>query len=90
MLGGGAGAAAAAGPKEITALNLTCRALNLKKISPSANREFVEALQTNFQAATNLFLAEGTSLTNSVAEVELTNHTFGFSVTLRLKTPLRF
>ncbi len=90
MMMGGTGAAAAAGPKEITALNLTCRALNLKKVSPSANREFVEALQTNFQAATNLFLAEGTTLTNRVDEVELTNHTFGFSVTLRLKTPLRF
>lgn len=79
-----------AGPKEILYLNLTCRGLNLKKFSPSANREFVEALQTNFQAATNLFLPEGTTLTNRVDEVELTNHTFGFSVTLQLKTPIRF
>lgn len=81
---------APAGPKEISFLNLTCRALNLKKFSPSANREFVEALQTNFQATTNLFLPEGTTLTNRVEEVELTNHTFGFSVTLQLKAPIRF
>ncbi|MEN9572821.1 MAG: hypothetical protein RL514_676 [Verrucomicrobiota bacterium] len=90
VMGGGAAGTAPVGPKEITALNLTCRALNLKKISPSANREFVESLQTNFQAATNFFLVEGTTLTNKVDEVELTNHTFGFSVTLRLKTVLRF
>lgn len=87
---GGAQAAAAAGPKEIGFLNVSCRALNLKRYSPSANREFVEALQTNFQAATNLFLAEGTTLTNRIDEVELTNHTFGFSVTLQLKEAIRF
>ena len=87
---GGAQAAAAAGPKEIGFLNLTCRALNLKRFSASANREFVESLQTNFQSATNLFLPEGTTLTNRVEEVELTNHTFGFSVTLQLKEPIRF
>ncbi|NDF01685.1 MAG: hypothetical protein EB034_25990 [Verrucomicrobia bacterium] len=62
----------------------------MKRYSPSANREFVESLQTNFQAATNLFLADGTTLTNRVEEVELTNHTFGFSVTLQLKEAIRF
>ncbi|NBV24324.1 MAG: type IV pilus assembly protein PilM [Proteobacteria bacterium] len=86
----GGAPAANAGPRQIGALNLTCRALNLKRFSPSANREFVESLQTNFQAATNLFLAEGTTLTNRVEEVELTNHTFGFSVTLQLKEAIRF
>ncbi len=88
--GAGAGAPVATGPKEIGFLNLTFKALNLKRYSPSANREFVEALQTNFQSATNLFLAEGTTLTNRVEEVELTNYTFGFSVTLQLKEPIRF
>jgi type IV pilus assembly protein PilM len=86
----GAQAAVPAGPKEIGFLNLNCRALNLKRFSASANREFVESLQTNFQSATNLFLPEGTTLTNRVDEVELTNHTFGFSVTLQLKEPIRF
>lgn len=88
-LGGGA-PAAGSGPRQIGILNVTCRALNLKRYSPSANREFVESLQTNFQAATNLFLADGTTLTNRVEEVELTNHTFGFSVTLQLKEAIRF
>ncbi len=82
---GGAG-----GQKEIGFLNVTCKALNLKRFSPSANREFVEALQTNFQSATNLFLPAGTTLTNRIDEVDLTNHTFGFSVTLELKDKFRF
>ena len=69
---------------------MTCKALNLKRHSPSANREFVEALQTNFQSATNLFLPEGTTLTNRIDEVELTNHTFSFSVILQLKDVIRF
>lgn len=89
MLGGGQ-PVAVAGPKEIGFINLTFKALNLKRYSPSANREFVEALQTNFQSATNLFLREGTTLTNRIDEVELTNHTFGFSVTLQLKDVIRF
>jgi type IV pilus assembly protein PilM len=83
-------AAAAAGPKEISFLNLSCRALNLKRYSPSANREFIEALQTNFWNATNLCIQAGTTLTNRIDEVELTNHTFGFSVTLQLKDVIRY
>lgn len=89
-MGVAAGAQAPTGPREIGYLNLSCRALNLKRFSASANREFVESLQTNFQSATNLFLPEGTTLTNRVEEVDLTNHTFGFSVTLQLKEPIRF
>ena len=87
---GAPGAGAAVPMKSVGSLNLTCRALNLKRYSPSANREFIESLQTNFVAATNLFLAEGTQLTNRVEEVELTNHTFSFSVTLQLKEVLKF
>ena len=88
--GGVQPAGAGAGPREIGFISVTCEALNLKRYSPSANREFVEALQTNFQSATNFFLPEGTSLTNQIAEVELTNHTFSFSVTLQLKDVFRF
>lgn len=89
---GGAGGQRAAGGalKEIGFLTVTCKALNLKRYSPSANREFVEALQTNFQSATNLFLPAGTTLTNQIVEVELTNHTFNFNVTLQLKDVFRF
>ena len=90
MLGAAAASAVAAGPKEISDINMAFRALNLKRFSPSANVEFIQSLQTNFWAATNLFLAEGTTLTNRVEEVELTNHTFGFSVTLQLKDPIKF
>lgn len=89
-MAGAGGPAAIVGPREITFLNLTCRALNQKRLSASGNREFVECLQTNFQGATNFFIAEGTTLTNRVEEVELTNHTFGFSVTLQLKVSIPF
>lgn len=80
----------AAGPREIGFLNLNCRALNLLRYSASANNEFINNLHTNFQAATNLFIAEGTILTNRIEQVDPTNHTFGFSVTLQLKYPIRF
>jgi len=76
--------------REIGFLNLTLTALNLKqRCSPSANREFIEVLQTNFQSVTNLFLPAGTTLTNQIVDVDLTNHTFSFSVTLQLKDVFR-
>lgn len=69
---------------------MTLTALNLKqRCSPSANREFIEVLQTNFQSVTNLFLPAGTTLTNQIVDVDLTNHTFSFSVTLQLKDVFR-
>ena len=86
----GAAPSGADGAAQIEFLNLTCKALNLKRFSASANREFVESLQNNFQAATHLFNPDGTTHTNRVEEVELTNYTFGFSVTLRLKEPIRY
>lgn len=95
-LGGEADAAAAAaatptsvgGSGAIHFLNLNCRALSLTKHSPSANSEFVLALQHQFQTNA-LFVAEGTSLTNRIEQVEATNHTFGFAVTLQLKQPIQ-
>ena len=87
---GAPGAGAAVPMKSVGTLNMTFRALNMKRYSPSANREFIESLQTNIVAATNLFLADGTQLTNRVEDVELTNHTFTFSVTLQLKEVLKF
>jgi type IV pilus assembly protein PilM len=79
-----------AGPREIRFLNLNCRALNLLRYAAEGNSVFVNNLATNFVQATNLFLAEGTTLTNRVEQVDSTNYTFGFSVTLQLKQPIRF
>ena len=86
---GGAGLPLA-GPREIRFLNLNCRALNLLRYAAEGNSVFVNNLSSNFVAATNLFLPEGTTLTNRVEQVDSTNHTFGFSVTLQLKNPIRF
>ena len=86
---GGAGAVPA-GPREITFLNLNLRALNMLRYAAEANSVFVNNLASNFVAQTNLFLPEGTTLTNKVEQVDPTNHTFGFSLTLQLKNPIRF
>lgn len=79
-----------AGPREITYLNLNCRALNLLRYAAEGNTVFVNNLASNFVAVTNLFLPEGTTLTNKIEQVDPTNHTFGFSLTLQLKNPIRF
>ncbi|MBM3831583.1 MAG: type IV pilus assembly protein PilM [Verrucomicrobia bacterium] len=79
-----------AGPREIAFLNLNCRALNLLRYAPEGNSVFVNNLASNFVAVTNLFLPEGTILTNKIEQVDPTNHTFTFSLTLQLKNPIRF
>ncbi len=83
-------AAVPAGPREIAFLNLNCRALNLLRYAAEGNSVFVNNLASNFVAVTNLFLPEGTTLTNKIEQVDPTNHTFGFSLTLQLKKPIRF
>lgn len=88
--GGFGGATVSAGPREITFLNLNCRALNMLRYAAEANSVFVNNLASNFVAQTNLFLPEGTTLTNRVEQVDPTNYTFGFSLTLQLKKPIRF
>ncbi len=86
--GGLPGQPVAVGPKEIGYLNLTCRALNLVRYTANANNVFVNNLHTNFTAATNLFAPEGTALAGAIEDT--TNHTFGFSIVLQLKRPIRF
>lgn len=90
MPGAGGVAAVPAGPREITFLNLNLRALNMLRYAAEANSVFVNNLASNFVAQTNLFLPEGTTLTNKVEQVDPTNHTFGFSLSLQLKNPIRF
>jgi type IV pilus assembly protein PilM len=69
-------------------LNLDCRAINLKKHSASANTEFVLALQDRFKT-NQMFLPDGTTLTNRIEDVDATNISFTFAVTLQLKRPIR-
>lgn len=86
--GGLPGQQAVVGPKEIAFLSVSCRALNLVRYTANANNVFVNNLHTNFQAATNLFVAEGTALAQAIEDT--TNHTFGFNIVLQLKNPIRF
>ena len=86
--GGLPGQQAVVGAKEIAFLSVSCRALNLVRYTANANNVFVNNLHTNFQAATNLFVAEGTALAQAIEDT--TNHTFGFNIVLQLKNPIRF
>ena len=86
--GGLPGQPVAVGPKEIGFLSLNCRALNLVRYTANANNVFVNNLHTNFTAATNLFEPAGTALAAAIEDT--TNHTFGFSIVLQLKKPIRF
>ena len=81
------GAAAPAASAQF--LNLSCRAINMKRASPTANQEFVYALQSEFKTNV-LFEAAGTTLTNRIEDVDITAHTFSFAVTLQLKKPIKF
>ena len=87
---GGSGAAAApTGPKMVEAMNLTCRALNLIKYSAAANEQFVQALQNAFKTNA-IFSPMGTTLTNQIEQVGITNITFGFNVSLQLAQPIQY
>ncbi|PAW91457.1 MAG: hypothetical protein B9S33_00780 [Pedosphaera sp. Tous-C6FEB] len=86
--GGLPGQQVVVGPKEIAFLSVSCRALNLVRYTANANNVFVNNLHTNFQAVSNLFVAEGTALAQAIEDT--TNHTFGFNIILQLKNPIRF
>ena len=81
--------AAAAAPTGVNFLNLTCRALNMTRVKPEANQEFIFALQNAFKTNA-LFEPAGTTLTNRIEQVDVAAHTFSFAVTLQLKRPIKF
>ena len=75
------------GSEKVGFLNLTCKALNLMRFSPSANTEFGFALQKSFQT-NELFLDSETGLVGSLEMVTPTNSTYRFNMVLRLQQDL--
>ena len=88
MGGGGGRGAMPSGPVEISQLNLSCRARNMIQRPPTANTEFVfaveEALKRN-----EMFDPTGTLLTNKIQQVDASAVSFTFDVILQLKKPIR-
>ena len=86
-LGGGRGALPR-GPGEISQLNLSCRARNLVHVSPTANNEFVYAVEDALKKS-DLFDDKGTVLTGKIQQVDASAVSFTFDVILQLKKPIR-
>jgi type IV pilus assembly protein PilM len=91
----GARAAAAAatptdggGPKEVTAVLLTCRSVNLANVRPEANTLVAEAVAEELKTRTNYFNPEGTKVTGEIIGGEGTNLVIQFQVTARLTRPV--
>ena len=76
------------GPAEISQLNLSCRARNLINVSPTANTEFVFAVEDALKKS-DLFDPAGTVLTNRIQQVDGNAVSFTFDVILQLRKPIR-
>ena len=88
-MGVGAGRGALpTGPAEISQLNLSCRARNLVHVSPTANNEFVYAVEDALKKS-ELFDDKGTMLTGKIQQVDASAVSFTFDVVLQLKKPIR-
>ena len=75
------------GSEKVGFLNLTCKALNLMRLSPSANTEFCYQLQKVFQES-EMFMDSETGLVGALEQVTPTNATYRFNLVLRLQQDL--
>jgi hypothetical protein len=73
---------------EISVVTVRCRAVNLKRYSPTANDELVFAVQTELQSSA-MFDNTETKLSGQIEAVEEAAVTFSFGVTLKLKRPMK-
>jgi type IV pilus assembly protein PilM len=89
MAGGAAGARK--GPTNVVeVIEVKLRAVNLNRNGArSANGDLVYTVQQEFQASTNFFAPAGTKLSGELENVDETATTFGFSMTLHLKHPIK-
>jgi hypothetical protein len=71
----------------VTNILVRLEARNLLSAGSSANTEFANMVQ-NMLRTNDVFVAEGTMLTNRVQQVISTNVSYMFDMVLRLKTPL--
>jgi type IV pilus assembly protein PilM len=74
---------------EISTINLYCSAVNLKKYSPTANRNLIDAFQDSLQSRTNLFVPEETKTGATFTEPDADAVTFNFEFTLKLRRPIK-
>jgi type IV pilus assembly protein PilM len=74
---------------EISTINLYCAAVNLKKFSPTANRNLIDALQDSLQSRTNLFVPEETKTGATFTEPDADAVIFNFEFTLKLRRPIK-
>jgi hypothetical protein len=78
-----------ASTNEITIINLTCTAVNLRRFSPDANNRLATQLEKCLQAQTNYFDSTNTLLKPSFTPPETNDVTFNFELTLKLKQPIK-
>jgi hypothetical protein len=73
---------------ELSVVNVTFRAVNLRRYSPTANDDLAYALDS--QLRTNaMFDASGTKLDGKIENVDNEAPSFSFGMTLTLKRPLK-
>jgi type IV pilus assembly protein PilM len=90
---GGVGGGTAGGPSpaansnEVATVSLTCRAVSLAKVSPSADTEIAFAVLNELKNSP-LFDPEGTQFSGNMSAVEPPG-TFTFPITIKFKRPLK-
>lgn len=72
---------------EVHVVNLTCRGISLRRISPRANLDFVSVLADELKGS-DFFVSTNTGVTGSLDENE-SIPTFKVGVTLQLKRPIK-
>lgn len=77
-----------ASTNEISQIVMNCRGVNLKKIKPGGNDDLAFALEKELKTSA-YFDSKETRLTGQLEQVDETAVTFGFEVTIKLKTPIK-
>lgn len=83
----GTTAASTQNTNEIATVTLYCRAVDLSRVSPSANTELAIAVLQELQKSP-LVSAEGTQFEGTIQPDEQTG-TYTFGISLKLKRPMR-
>ena len=74
---------------EVREIKLTCKAVNLKQIRPTANDELAFKFEKRIKGMTNLFNPQETGLTSQSAMTNAYANTFTFDIKLKLKKPIK-
>jgi hypothetical protein len=85
---GAATTAKATATNEINTVELTCRAIKIKK-SPTSNFELAQTLLNEIRSRTNWFVPEETKFTGEKPSAEDNEPTFTFKMNLKLARPVK-